>query len=331
MMSILIAFFGISKVNLAYERYMSAQIAMGDALMTLRELHQLALTLTEDHVETDAEEWRLNAKNLIIQLIQEMVATLRDGRHAAVLARNAGLRFDGNSCDKGLVGAGGSDDPMTLVQVLRSHLYHDSSFLSRPPRAGDGGFTELQPLERFKMHDLLHEFTVSYRNLLRLASTPMPFALVQMGRTFTYVWTLTIPFVLSGNDFVQEYPSAFTFVILLTYGFIGLEFVSKMLSDPFGDEIINDLNIKGMGTATVIGIEHDSQRWRESCNQKQTIEGDPRQAYARSHAGRSIRKLIQVRQDSLLLSGRHVVLERIDEATEDSYSAMGEGGMQVFA
>ena len=232
-MSILIAFFGISKVNLAYERYMSAQIAMGDALMTLRELHQLALTLTEDHAGTDAEEWRLDAKNLIIQ---EMVATLRDGRHAAVLARNAGLRFGGNACDKGLVGAGGSDDPMTLVQVLQSHLYHDSSFLSRPPRAGDGGFTELQQLERCKMHDLLHEFTVSYRNLLRLASTPMPFALVQMGRKFT--WTLTIPFVFSGNDFVQEYPSAFTFVILLTYGFIGLEFVSKMLSDPFGDEII---------------------------------------------------------------------------------------------
>jgi hypothetical protein len=86
-----------------------------------------------------------------------------------------------------------------------------------------------------------------------------------------------------------------------------------------------------MGTATVIGIEHDSQRWRESRNQKQTIEGDPRQVYAGSHAGRSIRKLIQVRQDGLLLSGRHIVLERIDEATEDSYSAMGEGGMQVFA
>ena len=53
--------------------------------------------------------------------------------------------------------------------------------------------------------------------------------------------------------------------------------------------------------------------------------------YAGSHAGWSIRKLIQVRQDGLLLSGRHIVLERIDEATEDSYSAMGEGGMQVFA
>ena len=313
---------------------MSAQIAMSDALMTLRDLHQLALTLTKEHVGTDAEEWRMDAKILIIQLVHEMVATLRDGRHAAVLARNAGLRFDGIAGVKGLVGSGGSDDPMTLVQVLRSHLYHDSSFLSKPPRAGDGGFTELQLLERCKMHDLLHEFTIYYRNLLRLASTPMPFALVQMGRTFTLVWTLTIPFVLTGNDFVQEYPSAFTFVILLTYGFLGLEFVSKMLSDPFGDEIINDLNIKGMGTATVIGIEHDSQCWSESRNQKETIEGDRRQAYARTHSGKGIRKLIQVRQDSLRLSGRQVVLDRIDVATEASavsYSAMGEGGMQVFA
>merc|ERR1719148_663891 len=109
------------------------------------------------------------------------------------------------------------------------------------------------------MINLLHEFSASYRDLLRLASSGLPFALVQMGRTFTFVWVLTIPFVLTGKDFVQEYPSAFTFVILLTYGFLGLEFLSRMLSNPFGDEIKNDLNILGMGTAAVVGIEEDSR------------------------------------------------------------------------
>ena len=64
---------------------------------------------------------------------------------------------------------------------------------------------------------------VSYRNLLRLASSPLPFPLVQMGRTFTAVWTLSLPFVLIGDDFAEDSLSTFTFVILLTYGFLGLE------------------------------------------------------------------------------------------------------------
>ena len=76
---------------------------------------------------------------------------------------------------------------------------------------------------------------MSYRNLLRLASSPLPFPLVQMGRTFTAVWTLSLPFVLIGDDFAEDSLSTFTFVILLTYGFLGLEFLSRMLANPFGE------------------------------------------------------------------------------------------------
>ena len=43
LMSLLIAYLGVSKVNLAYERYMGAQIATGHGLMVLRELNQFIL------------------------------------------------------------------------------------------------------------------------------------------------------------------------------------------------------------------------------------------------------------------------------------------------
>jgi len=56
-----------------------------------------------------------------------------------------------------------------------------------------------------------------------------------MGRTFTAVWTLSLPFVLIGDDFAEDSLSTFTFVILLTYGFLGLEFLSRMLANPFGE------------------------------------------------------------------------------------------------
>ena len=45
------------------------------------------------------------------------------------------------------------------------------------------------------------------------------------------------------GELFRHIPSAFTFVVLLTYGFLGLELVSRMLSNPFGDEITNVLNI----------------------------------------------------------------------------------------
>ena len=59
--------------------------------MILRELHQLVIAFTEQYasIETGGE-WQNDAKRTIIQLIHKTVTTLRDGRHAAALARNVG-------------------------------------------------------------------------------------------------------------------------------------------------------------------------------------------------------------------------------------------------
>jgi predicted membrane chloride channel (bestrophin family) len=316
-MSLLIAYLGVSKVNLAYERYMTAQISTGHALMILRELNQLALTLTENCSGEEADEWRSTTHQSIIQLIHETVATLRDGSHAALLARNV----DRMNSNLGATAVTGLDDPMVLIHALRSHLYHDSMILSN--KADE----QLQLLERCKMVDLLHEFVMSYRNLLRIASTPLPFALVQMGRTFIFIWVVTIPFVLSGGDFLQQYPSAFSFVILLTYGFLGLEFVSRMLSNPFGDEIRNDLNIKGMGAAAIIGIENDSRSWKEDYGKKKQIRAarsDERGNSFSSISSRSLREFVQTRQKSIRNSGRFVHLDSVED-NQTNYLNMDYG------
>mmetsp|Transcript_40199 Transcript_40199/g.72432 ORF Transcript_40199/g.72432 Transcript_40199/m.72432 type:complete len:218 (-) Transcript_40199:392-1045(-) len=92
LMSLLIAYLGVSKVNLAYERYMSAQIATGHAFMILRELNQLSITLTEQYDGAEAYEWRRDTKRTIIQLIHETVATLRKEQEACCgIDTNCGL------------------------------------------------------------------------------------------------------------------------------------------------------------------------------------------------------------------------------------------------
>jgi len=235
LMSILIAYLGVSKVNQAYDRYMSCRIEFGRAMYSLRELNQYCITMTEGDLTQAAFRWRKELKRTILQLIQSIVTMVKNSRHAQHLATGVDKDQEG--------------DPFELINYLRSHMYNGCKAL---PEAN------LQVLELGKMLDVLHEFTQSYRELVRLASTPIPFALVQMGRTFMFIWVLSLPLVLSGEDF-NDMLSVFIFVVLLTYGFLGLEVVSMILSNPFGDEAKSALDVKNMAKATVAGIGNDSR------------------------------------------------------------------------
>jgi predicted membrane chloride channel (bestrophin family) len=60
LMTLIVSFLVISKVNLTYDRYMNARHAMGFAFSALRELNQAALVYTQ-HVPTCnklASDWR---------------------------------------------------------------------------------------------------------------------------------------------------------------------------------------------------------------------------------------------------------------------------------
>jgi len=137
-------------------------------------------------------------------------------------------------------------DPMTLLYKLRSVLFSASQKRLE---------IELQLLERIKLVDFSLQYSVAYGELLKIVSTPFPLVLTQLARTFIFVWTLTIPFVLSGGR-VGKW-SAVAFVIILTYGFMGLEFVAMKMSNPFGSDWRNDLRVHNIAKAAIIGIEND--------------------------------------------------------------------------
>lgn len=84
---------------------------------------------------------------------------------------------------------------------------------------------------------------------------PFPLVLTQLARTFIFVWTLTIPFVLSGGR-VRKW-SAVALVIILTYGCMDLEFLAMKMSNPFGSDWCYDLRIHNIAKAAIIGIEND--------------------------------------------------------------------------
>jgi hypothetical protein len=94
--------------------------------------------------------------------------------------------------------------------------------------------------------DLLHfvtTFIEAFHGFRVLVFTPYPFPLVQMTRMFLFFWVYSLPLVL-----VEEMNSLWDTVIiisLITFGFVGTEYVSMALDDPFGDEA-NDIDQHGM-------------------------------------------------------------------------------------
>lgn len=104
--------------------------------------------------------------------------------------------------------------------------------------------TELRPNtlehpcnEYIRLLDLVGDYLKGFSGLEKLMRTPMPFPLVQMAKMFLYVWLFTLPFVLC-HDGDGEYSVIWlmALVALITFGFLGLEFVAIELADNFGSD-----------------------------------------------------------------------------------------------
>lgn len=247
LMTLLVSFLVISKVNLAYDRFREARRAVGDGFLRLRELCQLVATTAEaakaEAGQDDKEEqerietWKSTCVDRIMDLLDKTNIVIQSKELARQLARNE-IRADGVATK--VVGKD-FEDPMTMVQALRLHLYLVND--------------NFQLLERVTLVNKLGEFVTDYRQCLQLASTPLPFGLVQMGRVFLCIWTFTMPFVLREGPFSDMW-SAMVFLFFLTYGFIGLELVAMNLESPFGDGP-NDIRVSALRDAVFDGIERD--------------------------------------------------------------------------
>jgi predicted membrane chloride channel (bestrophin family) len=70
-----------------------------------------------------------------------------------------------------------------------------------------------------------------------IVTTPIPFPMVQMSRTFIFFYIYTLPSALLTASSTPVADLVVLFIV--TYGFIGLELISVELDDPFGDDVID--------------------------------------------------------------------------------------------
>lgn len=222
LLTLLVSFLVINKVNLAYERFREARTHAGDAFLLLRELNQLAICFSGAHKDSSSENKDYNDK---VQLwrSEHVVNSIRLLDCTKFVIQNEGIaKYFARNKQKHVKDHSEMTDPLTVVQCMRMHLYN--------------GDVHLELLERVSLVNKLDSFVESYRQLLELASTPLPFALVQMGRAFLFLWTFSMPLVLLQGPFTDLW-TAMVFLFFLTYGFVGLELVSMKLTSPFGDGI----------------------------------------------------------------------------------------------
>jgi predicted membrane chloride channel (bestrophin family) len=250
LLTLLVSFLVISKVNLAYDRYRAVRYHAGQGAMVLRELIQIVITvssaslsnnnnLNNDPKNDQGKElrcWRSECVAKVTNIMDTTVRVLQDYSLAKHFAHNKPLK-------KSSVEEVIELDPLVHVQSLRLHLYCTSDLLG------------LDLLERINLVNKLQEYTREYTNLLILSSTPIPFPLTQMGRAFLFIWVFSMPLVLLEGPF-SDFWSALAFLFFLTYGFIGLELVSIKLSDPFGHSQ-DDVQLSSIRDATIDGIEND--------------------------------------------------------------------------
>ena len=90
--------------------------------------------------------------------------------------------------------------------------------------------------------DFCTKFDTAFHGFRVLVFTPYPFPLVQMTRGFLFFWVYTLPLVLLVDYRIW---SSLLIVIMVTFGFIGIEYVSMALEDPCADDT-NDIDEHGM-------------------------------------------------------------------------------------
>lgn len=138
-------------------------------------------------------------------------------------------RFARNEMDEALRA------PILYATILRAALLS--------PRKTKCLDVELVVGEEMKLIGCVNAFTTAFHGLNKVITTPFPFPLVQKTRTILFFWLYTLPLAVV-RDF-NEVMEVMIIVAFITYGFLGLEYVSIELDDPFGQDP-NDFNSLGM-------------------------------------------------------------------------------------
>jgi len=230
-MSLMVSYLVVTRSHNSLSRYMAARGYLSNLMRGSRELIQHVVAFSRyTNNDTKGMEWRIDVAKRTISFLRTIVANLQYPTKGIHVWEVAGLSKLEKQAMILAVGRSNERSPLVLHLFLRSIISSHVKKLNTP----------LEVVQEMMLLEFTSDLVSAYSNIMKDVTTPYPFPLVQMSRTFLFAWVITLPLALS-NDIENPYPLFFV-VFFLTYGFLGLEFISIEMDDPYGDDP-NDFNV----------------------------------------------------------------------------------------
>lgn len=245
--TMVVAFLLVSRVNTSYARYNESRNFLSIMYREVRELISTMAAVTKPKNDTiPSKEWRLEVAYRTCILLRTAMAVIDypedeiapwnlvelNGLEKEDVTRTtflnpqvAALRTERLSEFEESMRV-----PIRISYLLRKSIHSNSTRLNNPMNIALEG----------RLLSSVDGFMNGFYGMRKFLTTPVPFPMVQMARTFLFCYVFTIPFTFLSDSVVSGIYHAIA-VFIITYGFIGLETCAIELDNPFGKDP-NDLN-----------------------------------------------------------------------------------------
>lgn len=232
-LSALISFVVVARVRMIYNRCMVVRNLLTILCKSCEHLVHTAVALTASNSTARAKKWRDHVAYYTIILLKYTVFALHFNSEYLEFGNDDG------KCEITNMNEENFRIPVQLAYKLRNEImkckYHEElKGLLLPP-------------EQILAIGFVDEYMKAFHDLEGMVTTPFPFPIVQMARSSLFVWLISLPFGLVQDQYPLH--GMCFMVFLLTFGFIGLEYVSIEMSDPFGIDA-TDFDIFSMAEIT---------------------------------------------------------------------------------
>ncbi|CAB9518082.1 Zinc finger, RAN-binding domain containing 2 [Seminavis robusta] len=266
-----VAFLFVSRVTMALQRFNEARGHLGQLYRESRELVQYLCTLTAKYQDEKSREYRAELTYRSMLFLRTAVGILDyhttglpnwkvpelNGVELDYVLNN--LLYHPQNAHYAMLPRCEFEEnirvPLLIGLLLRKSIIEHTKRLPKP----------LAMPEENKLFAAVDSCVTAYSGLRKFKSTPVPFPLIQMARTFLFLYIFTVPLVFV-KDESSIYAHCFA-IFLMTYGFMGLEMIAIALDNPFGDDPIDFKSLALAHTAfedtylTVLDI--DGREWAD--------------------------------------------------------------------
>ena len=177
-MSLMVSFLVVTRSSIAYSRFLESRDYLDAAMVSCRELIQHVICFTRYDESPGAKKWRSEIARRSIVLLRTLVCILEyPTKHEDVTKKTDLTRDEVQAL---LLSVGGSNErtPMVLVIFLRTVIASNGDYLKE----------KMHVNKELRLYTFIADFVAAYHGLMKLTATPFPFPLVQMSRTFLFLW-----------------------------------------------------------------------------------------------------------------------------------------------